>query len=59
MQLTIKIRGKRKLIVDSLLEEQRVKYDEDDINNKNKEKKIGEVVEKVALWRKFYTGFYD
>ena len=59
MQLTIKIRGKRKLIVDSLLEEQRLKYDEDDINNKNKEKKIGEVVEKVALWRKFYTGFYD
>lgn len=29
------------------------------MNSKNKEKKIGEVVEKVALWRKFYTGFYD
>jgi hypothetical protein len=24
-----------------------------------KEKKVGEVVEKVALWRKFYSGFYD
>lgn len=30
-------------------------------NSKNrvKERKIGEVVEKVALWRRFYTGFYD
>ena len=45
--------------MESLIEEQRIKYDEDDANNKNKEKKIGEVVEKVALWRKFYTGFYD
>ena len=35
-----------------------MKYEEDD-SNKNKEKKIGEVVQKVALWRKFYTGFYD
>jgi hypothetical protein len=59
MQITIKVRGKRKLIVDSLIEEQRLKYEEDEVNNKNKEKKIGEVVEKVALWRKFYTGFYD
>ena len=47
------------MIVESLIEEQRIKYEEDDVNNKNKEKKIGEVVEKVALWRKFYTGFYD
>jgi len=30
-------------------------------SNKNrvKERKIGEVVEKVALWRRFYTGFMD
>jgi len=30
-------------------------------NSKNrvKERKIGEVVEKVALWRRFYTGFFD
>lgn len=27
--------------------------------NRVKERKIGEVVEKVALWRRFYTGFYD
>lgn len=47
------------MIVESLIEEQRLKYEEDDANSKNKEKKIGEVVEKVALWRKFYTGFYD
>ena len=45
--------------MESLVEEQRVKYEEDDVNNKNKEKKIAEVVEKVALWREFYTGFYD
>lgn len=47
------------MIVESLVEEQRVKYEDDDVNNKNKQKKIAEVVEKVALWRKFYTGFYD
>ena len=31
------------------------------INKKKqvKERKISEVVEKVALWRRFYTGFYD
>ena len=58
IQIVIKVRGRRKLIVQSLIEEQRLKYEEDD-TNKNKEKKIGEVVEKVALWRKFYTGFYD
>jgi hypothetical protein len=28
-------------------------------NNRVKERKIGEVVEKVALWRRLYTGFYD
>lgn len=27
--------------------------------NRVKERKIGEVVEKVALWRRFYTGFFD
>lgn len=27
--------------------------------NRVKERKIGEVVEKVALWRRLYTGFYD
>ena len=57
--MTVKVRSKRKLIVDSLVEEQRMKYEDEDVNNKNKEKKIAEVVEKVALWRKFYTGFYD
>ena len=39
-----------------------MKYDEmeQEKNSKGqKQKKIGEVVEKVALWRKFYTGFYD
>lgn len=60
IQIEVKIRNRRKLIVEALIDEQRVKYDEiEDLNNKNKEKKIGEVVEKVALWRKFYTGFYD
>lgn len=61
LQLYIKIRNKKKLVIDALIDQQRVKYDEveDDKNNKQKEKKIGEVVEKVALWRKFYTGFYD
>ena len=29
------------MIVESLVEEQRIKYEEDDINNKNKQKKIG------------------
>jgi len=29
------------------------------LKNRVKERKIGEVVEKVALWRRFYTGFYD
>ena len=28
------------MIVESLVEEQRLKYDEDEVNNKNKEKKI-------------------
>lgn len=48
-------------MTEALIEEQRLKYEdaEEDKNNKQKEKKIGEVVEKVALWRKFYTGFYD
>ena len=57
----IKIRNKKKLIVDALIDEQREKYEqvEEDKNIKQKQKKIGEVVEKVALWRKFYTGFYD
>ena len=32
---------------------------EEQKTSKQKEKKIGEVVEKVALWRRFYTGFYD
>lgn len=27
--------------------------------NRVKERKIGEVVEKVALWRRLYTGFFD
>jgi hypothetical protein len=60
-QLYIKIRNKKKLVIEALLEEQKIKYDEveDEKNNKQKEKKIGEVVEKVALWRKFYTGFHD
>ena len=61
IQLYIKIRNKKKLITQALIQEQRLKYDdaEEDKNNKQKEKKIGEVVQKVALWRKFYTGFYD
>lgn len=28
-------------------------------NNRVKQRKIGEVVQKVALWRRLYTGFYD
>jgi hypothetical protein len=45
-QLYIKIRNKKKLVIEALLEEQKIKYDEveDEKNNKQKEKKIGEVV---------------
>ena len=53
---------KKKIVIEALIDEQRERYDdvEDEKTNKGqKEKKIGEVVEKVALWRKFYTGFYD
>jgi hypothetical protein len=44
------------------LEEQRRNGEREvgeDRGSKQKEKRIGEVVEKVALWRRFYTGFYD
>lgn len=62
MQLRIKVRNKKKIAIDALIEEQKEKYEdlEEEKNSKGqKEKRIGEVVEKVALWRKFYTGFYD
>ena len=39
--------------------EENEEVDKNQNNKGQKEKKIGEVVEKVALWRKFYTGFYD
>lgn len=58
----MKVRNKKKIAIDALIEEQRVKYEDvqEEKNNKGqKQKKIGEVVQKVALWRKFYTGFYD
>lgn len=55
-----------------LIEEQKAKEENDEpeprlnqvasnnsSKNRVKERKIGEVVEKVALWRRFYTGFYD
>jgi hypothetical protein len=45
-----------------LKEEQRLKYNDLESENrqsKQKEKTISEVVEKVALWRKLYTGFID
>lgn len=60
--MRIKIRGKSRLSIAELVEEQRVKYEEaeeDKSAKGQKEKKICEVVEKVGLWRKFYTGFYD
>jgi hypothetical protein len=66
------MRKKAKSKLELLLEEQNNKYVEvDDINigrgnygdaphataGKQKEKSIGEVIEKVALWRKLYAGF--
>ena len=56
------IRERKKIAVDELIEEQKEKYEEvedEKATKGQKEKKISEVVEKVALWRKFYTGFYD
>jgi hypothetical protein len=46
-----------------LKEEQQAKYTEaeggEGRQSKQKEKTIQEVIEKVALWRKLYTGFLD
>lgn len=58
------MRKNKKSLVENLLEEQKAKAEKDkeqpsEDKGKTKEKKIGEVVEKVALWRRFYTGFYD
>ncbi|EAR87186.1 hypothetical protein TTHERM_00363200 (macronuclear) [Tetrahymena thermophila SB210] len=72
-QLEIKLRCGQRNIVDMLIQEQKNKEENDETearlnptsananqkNNRVKERKIGEVVEKVALWRRFYTGFYD
>lgn len=61
-QLKLKIRKNKRPLVENLLEEQKKNAERetaDEKGAKQKEKKIGEVVEKVALWRRFYTGFYD
>ena len=47
-----------------LLEEQKLCEDDEKQNSKTKNKRIKErtisdVVQKVALWRKLYYGFYD
>ncbi|KRX08976.1 hypothetical protein PPERSA_08179 [Pseudocohnilembus persalinus] len=70
--IEIKLRRLKSKLEDKLIEEQKQK-DKDDNNeitkqkanendnpkNRVKERKIGEVVEKVALWRRFYTGFFE
>jgi hypothetical protein len=59
-----KILKNKRSFVEKLLEEQRKNTDKETLGDgkgakTTKEKRIGEVVEKVALWRRFYTGFYD
>ncbi len=56
------MRRNKRSLVDNLLDEQKRKNEKEtneERGSKQKEKLIGEVVEKVALWRRFYTGFYD
>jgi hypothetical protein len=60
----LKLRFRKKVggRLDLLKEEQKLKYNDYESDNrqtKQKEKTISEVVEKVALWRKLYTGFID
>jgi hypothetical protein len=60
----LKLRFRKKVgsRLDLLKEEQRLKYndiEQESRPSKQKEKTISEVVEKVALWRKLYTGFID
>jgi hypothetical protein len=42
--------------VENNLEEE---YKEDDQLQRNKERSIGFIIEKVAQWRKLYNGFYN
>jgi hypothetical protein len=52
-------------LLKKLLEEQQVNNDMNDFENDKKkpkrikERTISDVVQKVALWRKLYNGFYD
>lgn len=65
VELSLKLRFRKKIgtKLDILKEEQRAKYAEVENSEgrqaKQKEKTIQEVVEKVALWRKLYTGFLN
>lgn len=54
----LRIRKRVRSRLELLKDEQR-RYEEQELGTKQKEKTIGEVVEKVALWRKMYAGFKD
>lgn len=56
--LEIRVTSTKSNLLDQLLGEH--PPEEGDVDRKDKkERTISEVVEKVALWRRLYTGFYD
>ena len=62
LECQLKFRKKVKSKVEMLKDEQKERFnelDEESRKGKQKEKSISEVIEKVALWRKLYTGFED
>ncbi|CAK72083.1 unnamed protein product (macronuclear) [Paramecium tetraurelia] len=59
IKLQLKIRPSKISLLDTILEQQPNEETNSKKNQKTKQRTLSQVVERVALWRRLYTGFYD
>ncbi|CAD8161056.1 unnamed protein product [Paramecium pentaurelia] len=59
IKLQLKIRPSKISLLDTILEKQPNEETNSKKNQKTKQRTLSQVVERVALWRRLYTGFYD
>ncbi|CAD8073545.1 unnamed protein product [Paramecium sonneborni] len=58
-KLQLKLRPSKISLLDTILEQQPNEETNSKKNQKTKQRTLSQVVERVALWRRLYTGFYD